>query len=328
MQLWAVLTVSQKCKDLAITNIIPSQKRTAAFIKFLLTISKADNGPTSTNSGKAGDELEGLDQGNGRSQQPDPIFRRVHVLYIMHDILAFMVLRSNDDAHAGMPSFNPASLAQIQASIPTLARLAVCSNSMATSVSQSALEIVQSLLVLWTKHRMLPADVADDLKPRLTEANDMKFSALLTEIGDEDSQAALALQRAKEEETKWIMPATHHLPHDPTPPWHDLPAANGLYQKRTQGFPLHAASLPQGGYRLPHAGHKADEYLQREVLQLLSEATHCFDKYTDVDSVEDIDPLGNIIWKVETGRKRRNHFGWSYEGIEQRRQKLDDNDFD
>ena len=61
----------------------------------------------------------------------------------------------------------------------------------------------------------------------------------------------------------------HGVFNDPSAPWHELPATNGLYMLRTRGYPLRAAAFPQGGFGMENAGtsHPTLPYLPCPSLQ-------------------------------------------------------------
>lgn len=46
---------------------------------------------------------------------------------------------------------------------------------------------------------------------------------------------------------------------------------------------------------------------------------HCYDKYTNAEEVQDIDALGNIIWK-DADRPTRNLWGFTLDGIDKRKE--------
>lgn len=46
---------------------------------------------------------------------------------------------------------------------------------------------------------------------------------------------------------------------------------------------------------------------------------HCFDKHVVLEDVQDVDALGNIIWK-NPERETRNHWGINYDTVERRRE--------
>ena len=65
-------------------------------------------------------------------------------------------------------------------------------------------------------------------------------------------------------------------------------------------------------------GEEADPQLKKDVANLYTELIHCYDKYTNADEVQDIDALGNIIWK-DPERPTRNYWGFTLDGIEKRK---------
>jgi hypothetical protein len=162
-------------------------------------------------------------------------------------------------------------------------------------------------VLVWNPCGAYYATVCSSIGLKCEEADTISWNGLQQKFEAEEAQVLLDEQRRREEATKWILPMQHHLPHDNTAPWHDLPATNALFQKRTQGYPLQAASLPRGGYHLRNGGRQADAALKSDVEELHKEALRCFDKYTNADEVRDIDALGNIIWK---DRPTRNFWGF------------------
>ncbi len=46
---------------------------------------------------------------------------------------------------------------------------------------------------------------------------------------------------------------------------------------------------------------------------------HCFEPFTKADEVQDIDPLGNKIWK-DPERPTRNYWGFSEDGLQRMRE--------
>ena len=95
----------QACKVFIIKNITPSTVRTAALTKYLLHLSKqcSPRNPGSlVESARPKDEDEGLGRvTDGRLMQPpDAAFRRLHLLYLLHDVLCFLVIKLKDPPHA------------------------------------------------------------------------------------------------------------------------------------------------------------------------------------------------------------------------------------
>lgn len=239
-------------------------------------------------------------------QPPDAAFKRLHLLYLVHDVICFLAVRAKDPQHAQHMRCNDLALENLKTHACLLAQLAACSESKPRT-GRATLESVRQVLKLWRKLEVLDASVLDHLSSKCEEASAMFWNDLQQKLAADEAQAALSEQRRREEDRKWVLPVQHHLPNDPSAPWHELPPANALFQKRTRGYPLRAGELPPGGYRLRNGGHQADEGLKADVEQLHREAMRCFDKYTNADEVRDIDGMGNIIWK---DRPTRNFWGF------------------
>lgn len=244
---------------------------------------------------------------NGDLMQPaDAAFKRLHILYIVHDVICFVALKSKDSRHANHIRCDEAAWESLKTHAGLLAQLAACSDNKSRP-ARTTIEPVQKILQLWQKHSVFEVSACSSIGSKCEEASTISWNDLQQKFEAEEAQVLLDEQRRREEVTKWVLPMQHHLPHDNTAPWHDLPATNALYQKRTQGYPLQSAGLPRGGYHLRNGGRPADASLKVDVEELHKEALRCFDKYTNADEVKDIDALGNIIWK---DRPTRNFWGF------------------
>ena len=239
-------------------------------------------------------------------QPPDAAFKRLHILYMLHDVLSFISVRSKDNRHANHIHCDNAAWESIKTHAGLLAQLAACSENK-TRPGRATLEPVLRILNFWQKLDIFDDTTYSSIESKCQEAGKLSWNELQQKFEAEEAQVLLDEQRRREEATKWILPMQHHLPHDSAAPWHELPATNALYQKRTQGYPLQSAALPRGGYHLRNGGRQADETLKADVEELHKEALRCFDKYTNADDVRDVDALGNIIWK---DRPTRNFWGF------------------
>lgn len=81
-----------------------------------------------------------------------------------------------------------------------------------------------------------------------------KLHQVLAEHSLEDNKRAEERKRHLEEVAKWTIPYRHCVKDDFDAPWHELPAANGLYMKSTRGYPLRAAAFPRAGYQVKNGG--------------------------------------------------------------------------
>jgi len=309
----ADIRLLQACKDFITRNITPSTTRTAALTKYLLHLSKlcSPRGPGSlVESMRPKDEDEGLRRtSEGRLMQPpDAAFRRLHLLYIVHDVLCFLAVKLREPKHAkSRLRCEDSAMETLKTHAMLLAQLAACSENKGRSGRPSTLDSVRRILQLWQKLGILDPETYSKIETKCEEASNTPWGRLQQKLEADEAQAVLDEQRRREEARKWMLPVQHQLPHDSTATWHELPAANALLQKRTQGYPLRAGDLPMGGYRLRNGGRLADESLKADVTELHKEALRCFDKYTNADEVQDIDAMGNIIWK---DRPTRNFWGF------------------
>ncbi|OQO13149.1 hypothetical protein B0A48_02613 [Cryoendolithus antarcticus] len=297
------------CKDFITRNIIPSATRTTALSKYLVAFSKSCTSPIA-------DDLEGLeDSGTRKSRDPPTAaFRRLHLTYVLHDVLCFMFTRLKDGPHAKQSTSSPACTEALKSAIQSLAHLAAHSEGNGPSTTLAS---VQRIVDYWERLSIFTSEQCSDLQSSITVSR--TWDDLDRHLASQEAKAILDEQRRKGEESKWILPRQHHLPHDPTTPWHDLPATNALYQKRMRGFPIHANALKPGGMYLQRGGQQASEALRRDVEQLHREALRCFDKYTDAEEVKDVDALGSVVWK-DRERPTRNYYGFTYEGIAKRKE--------
>ena len=283
----------------------------AALTKYLLTLSKS-LAPRSTGSTtetvRSKEDYEGLGRtrdGN-LEQPPNAAFKRLHILFIVHDVLSFVAVKSRDGQHNNRIRCDGAAWESLKTHAGLLAQLAACMENKSRH-DRTTLSSVRSILHVWQKLNIFDAATCSSMKSKCEEAGTISWTDLQQKFEADEAQVLLDEQRRREEATKWILPMQHHLPYDNATPWHDLPATNALFQKRTQGYPLQAASLPRGGYHFRNGGRQADESLKTDVEELHKEALRCFDKYTNADEVRDIDALGNIIWK---DRPTRNFWGY------------------
>lgn len=283
----------------------------AALTKYLLTLSKSlaprpAGSIAETTRPKEEDEGLGRTREGNLEQPPDAAFKRLHIVHIVHDVLAFVVVKTKDSRHNHRIRCDNVAWESLKTHAGLLAQLAACSEPR-NRPSHATLDHVRSVLQVWQKLNIFDAAACSGIRSKCEEASTITWNELQQKFEAEEAQVLLDEQRRREEATKWILPVQHHLPHDNSPSWHDLPATNALFQKRTQGYPLQAASLPRGGYTLKNGGQQADDALKSDVEELHKEALRCFDKYTNADEVRDIDALGNIIWK---DRPTRNFWGF------------------
>lgn len=300
-------------------NILDSPTRIAALKDYLVTLSKAfcpRDLETRVDTTKPGDENEGLGKIiDGKVQQPpQPAFKRIHLLYLLHDVMMHTQAHVDSRVSKRKGGGQAQSFAQLRPMAATLARLAVCGSGDSDTGTQS---IVLDIAATWKSRQLFTVTECDDISQLVKESSSLRWDEVVSALAAEDAQA-----RSKgtiEEGFDWIVPNRHSNLDDQTAPWHELPAANGLYMKRTRGFPLRAVAFPNGGYEIEGAGCAADAELKQEVTALFEDMVRCSEKHTNPDDVQDVDALGNVIWK-DADRPTRNYWGWTLEGIDMRRE--------
>lgn len=321
------------------THIIPSDPRTSAFCRLLVGLSKSFGlrNPARRIDTTKGDDNNGLGKIiNGKIQQPPlPNFKRLHVLYVLHDVLLTMQLHgipfSNTDGNT-QRALSPLS----DIVITTLKRHTQVLVTLAAYSSQAnpfkACLKVRAILHIWRDYGIFNTAELNDLEYRTVTAEQSltDWETFVKLVASDHASIEAELKR-QAQDAKLVLPIRHGLPGDPSAPWHELPAANGLYMKRTRGYPLRSYAMPAGGYEVPgggeydhfarpkliltrDTGQMPDVDLKAEIQQLHSEMKHQFEKYTNADDVQDVDALGNIIYK-DPDRPTRNYWGFSYDGI-------------
>ncbi|QIX02436.1 hypothetical protein AMS68_007953 [Peltaster fructicola] len=227
----------------------------------------------------------------------------------------------NDPRHSSVYHVDDLSLDYLKGALQRLARLAVCSDGMPSQPAARIYESVVHRVDCFERKKILSGTDATELRAKLETARRQPFADMLSDLAKDESRMASHSQVRHMESSQWTVPERHTLPGDPNPPWHELPAGNGLHLRRIarQRGAFKSGALPSGGFMLLNRGRKASEAVQKDVKDMLEEAKRCFDTYTNVNEVEDIDALGNLVWKKETGRRRRTHYGHSYENIEAKR---------
>ncbi|TKA83594.1 hypothetical protein B0A55_00402 [Friedmanniomyces simplex] len=259
----------------------------------------------------AGDDR---DAGLGRSidgkvqQPPQPHFKRLHILYVVSDVL-ITLQRQN---RAAQEPIEAGGVDTLKAHLPALAALATFRGGEEYVKTYPA---VLSLLNVWSTETLLPEADLVRIYAAANSADDdhLSWEDFQARIGAESADA-LGMPARGAGIATLTLPKRHGVLNDPTAPWHELPAANGLYMKQTRGYPLKASAMPMGGYELEAADDQLDPDLSLDVQWLHREMLHAFDKFTDPEEVQDIDVLGNIIFK-DPDRPTRNYWGWSLDGV-------------
>ena len=164
----------------------------------------------------------------------------------MHDALSHV--HRHDKARQ---EYLKAVLEHIHSDILALVELATC--GCGGLIARTA-PLVMNLLAFWKQNEIFSPDQTDHMRDSVLTADGMEWEAMLTKLIQNEESKVHDLRRQREEDGKWMLPDRHGVINDPTAPWHELPAANGLYLKRTRGYPLRASAIPPGGAYLQNGG--------------------------------------------------------------------------
>lgn len=310
----------QRCTTTVLATIIPDLKRTQAFCQLLLALC-ASFAPVEPGKRIDTTKSEDCNSGlgkivNGKVQQPPQAqFKRLHLLYVVSDVL--MQLRHGAGADPTGPNIrHPRGEEIFRRYVPLTAAFGAFTGHPKLTRSYDA---VLHLLMIWRAEKLVPESELARIAAFATKADQASsWDAFVQTIGNQAASITEAITR-EQEESSLALPSRHGFPNDPSAPWHDLPAANGLYMKRTRGYPLMAAAFPMGGFETGVTSGEPDEELKATVRKLQADMLRCYDKYTDPEDVQDIDAMGNLIYK-DPERTTRNYWGWSREGIEKMRE--------
>lgn len=132
--------------------------------------------------------------------------RRLHVLYILNDILYHAKHRNRDEAFAQ----------KLESTLPALIRSAAAFNNCPKHIRK-----LQNLIGLWEENRYFSRGFVQQLRTALEEGPSSNEEE---KNGNEGDYSASAVAKAAKT-APWVLPATHG---DPSTLWYDLPAANWL----------------------------------------------------------------------------------------------------
>lgn len=243
---------------------------------------------------------------------PKSAYKRLHIIHLVHDVLVTIKNFKNYETILGYKQQMdvPKNLSLLKTLLRRLVCLAACRGELVEDeVKYKLLELVR----LWKRMEIFEEDSIANMTAMVNATLTRDWEQALAEVNEEDGTAAAEAERKAKEEENWILPQRHGVKDIPNPPWHQLPAGNGLYMKSTRGYPLRAGGFSEGGYELKHGGQKADESLRKDVTSLHKEMKHAFDRHTNLDEVDDIDELGNKVWK-DKDRPTRSSAGFTYDG--------------
>lgn len=228
--------------------ILPSNRRLSALTKYLVQLS-ISFGPRDLNkrvdTTKPLDGNEGLGKIiNGRVQQPpEPAFKRLHILYIIHDVLS----RLYTDYDFDDPE-RSALIEDLQPRVCTLAELAACH---CCEKGTKTTPMVMDLVELWATRGIFTPEQITQTRDNILLADGSEWRSLESNLRRQDGGNRADKQR-REHMMKYAgcLPARHGVIDNPDAPWHELPAANAFSVIRDIGFPTKEWYLDPGGERV------------------------------------------------------------------------------
>ncbi|KAF9881107.1 hypothetical protein CkaCkLH20_01257 [Colletotrichum karsti] len=272
----------QKCKRWILKNLAPSPARVAALGKYLAALSKSFP--------------SGGDNSSAKKTKPSSRRKRLHVLYILNDVLYHAVVRDRD---ARLTT-------ELQPSLTPLFHSAASFHNCPKHVRK-----LEDLLGLWNKQRYFSAETIDELRETVKEApHGGKVSKAEGQGAHDQTGSNLAVKPAKD--APYMIPSMHG---DPNTPWFDLPAANWLpHLEPNSTKPMNPSMIKP----LQLAPGPADKALAKAVKDLLADVERLYSKSappqqtdqapTDFTEMGERVVLDEITGEVVDGE---TYYGWS-----------------
>ncbi|KAK3501566.1 hypothetical protein B0T13DRAFT_463656 [Neurospora crassa] len=273
----------QKCKQWALTNLVPSSMRIAPFCKYLIALVK------SYGQGQAKDLTESEKK---RGRETSVKRKRLHALYLLNDILYHVKFRNHDDSFA--PKLEQALLVLV---------------SSASSFTNCPKHIgkIQDLISLWEEKGYFSEAVVKQLRVAVEDGPSSNASVQNTAQPTATSTSSM-LKPVRA--APYIMPAMHG---DPSMPWYDLPAGNWMpVLEPNSTRPMNPDMIKP----LVLPAGPADKTLVQAVQKLLVDVDNIFSKdAANLDGpTPEIGQMGEVIEIDEiTGEVigGETYYGWS-----------------
>ncbi|KJK80613.1 hypothetical protein H634G_04852 [Metarhizium anisopliae BRIP 53293] len=253
----------QTCKDYILSNIIHSSGRSTALAKYLVALSNAQ-----------------VD--DAAHPRPSTKRRRLHVLYIVNDVLYHAARQGNQDFRT-----------TVEAYLPPLISAAASFEKCPKHIKK-----LQDLVSIWKSKQY----TSDAVIPKLQEA----LAGSTVSATPEPVNTSLKLAK----EAPFILPSFHG---DASTAWYDLPAATWLpHLVPNSTKPM----LPDLIRPIQLAPGPADNVVTAAVKALLSDAERIFsrDRRPDDDAHIDLNEMGErIVLDEITGEVigGETYYGWS-----------------
>lgn len=277
----------QKCKQWLLQHLVSSPSRTTALARYLVAF--------------ASFQTDGV-KGSG-VQKPSARRRRLHVLYVVSDVLFHLKHRTQ----------NTEFFANIEPQLPALFRSAAAFENAPKHEKK-----LQGLIELWKQKSYYSDSVLGQLRTAVAEGPRAKDSEA---NGSSVAQKPNAGSSAVVRDAPFVLPSMHG---DPSTPWYDLPAANWLpVIEPNNTRPMNPSMIRP----LQLAGGPADKSLVQAVKKLLVDVDKIYGKETrpegDSSSALDFSQMGEVIERDEMGEivAGETYYGWSRAFCERMKQR-------
>ncbi|KAL0943675.1 uncharacterized protein CTRU02_201562 [Colletotrichum truncatum] len=283
----------QKCKRWILTNLVPSPARVAALGKYLAALSNSF-----PNDGAAA------------KTKPSTRRKRLHILYLVNDVLYHAVVRDRDARFA----------TDLQPSLKPLFHSAASFRNCPKHMKK-----LEDLLVLWEGQKYFSPDTIVELQETVKEApHGGKVSKAGEDRGAHDRTGSnLAVKPAKD--APYMIPSMHG---DPNTPWFDLPAANWLpHLEPNSTKPMNPNMIKP----LQLAPGPAEKALAKAVKDLLADVEKLYCKSAPSQQSDQEQPTGlsemgeRVILDEITGEviDGETYYGWSRDFCKRMKQRKD-----
>lgn len=173
----------------------------------------------------------------------------MHALFLTHNLL--FAVRSSAPSFLP-PPYKSANMHDIEQDLTALIhRLVLLASCRGPDSNDNVRSSIMKLLDYYLDQEGIDQALIVSLRDLAELCDEREWEQALDEVAALDDQKALDDQRAAAAASQWVLPKQHGAKDEP---WYELPAANGLYMKRTRGYPLRAAAFPQGGYYINSGG--------------------------------------------------------------------------
>ncbi|EHA47460.1 hypothetical protein MGG_04021 [Pyricularia oryzae 70-15] len=278
----------QKCKQWILSNLATSPARAAALGKYLVALVDSLSTSTSTAS-----------DASIATKKPSTKRRRLHVLYIINDVLHHTRKRQNEDSF----------VCGIEPSLPTLFKSAASFTHAPKHIKK-----LNELVNIWnTQNYVRDPEISNQLLDAIVRGQEAAPESSRDAPGTETGRDST---KKSSKEVPFVMPATHG---DPSTAWYDLPAGNWLpVLEPNSTRPMNPALIKP----LQLASGPADKGLVDAVSRLLARVDRIYGKdvrLADDDTpgeypAVDIDQMGERVELDEiTGEvlDGETYYGWS-----------------